>query len=58
MYTDIEKYIDHTNLRPEATEEDIKKLCDEAKEFKFKSVCVNPCRVSLAKRFLQSTYSS
>lgn len=52
MYSDIEKYIDHTNLKPDATESDIKKLCDEAKEFKFKAVCVNPCRVLLAKKNL------
>ena len=55
MHSDIAQYIDHTNLKPDATEEDIRKLCDEAKEFKFKSVCVNPCRVALAKECLENT---
>ena len=36
------KYIDHTNLRPDAIESDIIKLCDEALAFKFASVCINP----------------
>ena len=55
MKNNIAQYIDHTNLKPEATEADIKRLCNEAKEFKFKSVCVNPCRVSLAKECLENT---
>ena len=38
---DIAKYIDHTILKPEATAEDVKKLCTEAKEYNFASVCVN-----------------
>jgi deoxyribose-phosphate aldolase len=41
-------YIDHTLLKPEATEADIKKLCAEAKEYKFYSVCVNSSYVELA----------
>lgn len=36
------KYIDHTLLKPEATVEDIRKVCDEAKALKVASVCVNP----------------
>lgn len=36
------KYIDHTNLKANATEKDIKKLCQEAKDHGFYSVCVNP----------------
>lgn len=36
------KYIDHTLLKPEASVEDIKKVCDEAKKYHFASVCVNP----------------
>ena len=35
-------YIDHTLLKPEASVADIKKVCDEAKEHHFASVCVNP----------------
>ncbi len=38
----IAKKIDHTNINTDATEEDIKKLCDEAKEHGFHGVCVNP----------------
>ncbi len=40
--TDLAKYIDHTLLKPDATEEDIDKLCAEAIEYGFASVCVNP----------------
>lgn len=44
--------IDHTLLNPEATEKQIKKLCKEAKQYSFASVCVNPIRVKLAKKLL------
>ena len=40
--------IDHTNLRPEATPEQIVRLCEEAREFGFGAVMVNPCHVWLA----------
>ncbi len=39
---DVARYIDHTLLKPDATLEDIRKLCAEAKEFGFAAVCVNP----------------
>jgi len=39
---DVSKYIDHTLLKPEATREEIDKLCQEARSFGFASVCVNP----------------
>jgi deoxyribose-phosphate aldolase len=42
---DIAKYIDHTLLRPDATFDQITKLCNEAREFGFASVCINPCYV-------------
>jgi deoxyribose-phosphate aldolase len=45
---DIAKYIDHTILKPEATVEDIKKLCQEAVEYQFAAVCINPIYVKLA----------
>lgn len=51
----INKLIDHTLLKAFATEQDIKKLCDEAKEYDFKSVCVNPCNVMLAASLLRDT---
>ncbi|NRY64115.1 deoxyribose-phosphate aldolase [Clostridium beijerinckii] len=44
---DIAKYIDHTILKPEATVEDVKRLCREAKEYNFASVCVNGCYAKL-----------
>jgi len=44
--------IDHTNLKPEATEDDIRRLCAEAKQYQFAAVCVNPIYVSLATALL------
>ncbi|HCX69874.1 MAG TPA: deoxyribose-phosphate aldolase, partial [Firmicutes bacterium] len=44
--------IDHTLLKPEATPADIRKLCQEAREYQFCSVCVNPVFVPLAKQEL------
>ena len=49
------KYIDHTILKPYATYKDIVKICNEAYEFKFKSVCINPCWVPLAHELLKGT---
>lgn len=43
----INKYIDHTLLKPDATVAAIKKLCEEAREHDFMSVCVNSCHVRL-----------
>ena len=51
----INKYIDHTNLKPDATKADIERLCAEAKEYNFASVCVNPCYVSLVEQVLRDT---
>ncbi len=47
--------IDHTLLKPEASESDIKKLCNEAIEFGFASVCVNPAWVKQAAEFLKGS---
>ncbi len=52
---ELAKYIDHTNLKAQATREDIKKLCEEAKKFGFYAVCVNPYRVKDAKEFLKGS---
>lgn len=49
------KYIDHTLLKPEATEEQIKKLCAEAAKYDFASVCVNPGWVRTAAEALKGT---
>lgn len=48
----ISGYIDHTNVKPDATTLDIKKLCREAIEYAFHSVCVTPFRVKDAKEYL------
>lgn len=47
--------IDHTLLKPEASENDIKKLCQEAAQFGFASVCVNPAWVKKAAEFLHGS---
>src|SRR5215470_8687858 len=47
--------IDHTLLKPEASEADIRKLCSEAAEFGFASVCVNPSWVKKAAEFLKGS---
>lgn len=52
---DLSKMIDHTNLRPDATDDDIKRLCREAREHGFATVCVNPCWTGLAARLLHGS---
>ena len=47
--------IDHTLLKPEASENDIRKLCEEAANFGFASVCVNPTWVKKASEFLRGS---
>lgn len=51
------RMIDHTLLAPDATESQIKKICDEAKEHHFASVCVNPGWVSFCAKELKGTDS-
>lgn len=51
----LEKYIDHTLLKPESTQDQILKLCEEAKEYDFASVCVNPYWVSTCAKALDGT---
>lgn len=48
----IAKYIDHTLLKPDATKEQIKQICDEAQKHGFQSVCVNPSRVEFVSKQL------
>ena len=48
----LNKYIDHTNLKPAATAADIQSLCADARRWDFASVCVNPAYVPLAKECL------
>lgn len=52
---ELARYIDHTILKPDASESDIIKLCREALEYKFASVCVNASNVKLADSFLNGT---
>jgi len=47
--------IDHTVLAPATSREDIEKLCEEARRFRFASVCVNPCYVPLCAQMLRMT---
>ena len=49
---ELQKYIDHTNLKMDATTKDIEKLCKEAIQYGFHSVCIHPSYVSLAKELL------
>ncbi|WP_245976775.1 deoxyribose-phosphate aldolase [Oceanobacillus arenosus] len=51
----LAKYIDHTQLKPETTKEKIKQIVDEAKEYEFASVCVNPYWVPYCHEELQHT---
>ncbi len=50
--SDLAGMIDHTLLRPDATTTEIERLCQEAKEYGFASVCVNSCHVRLCARLL------
>jgi len=52
---DVAKYIDHTLLRPDATTDQVTKLCEEANEFGFASVCINPYYVRLSAKLLRSS---
>lgn len=53
----INRYIDHTLLKPNATLEAIQQLCSEAIEYNFFSVCVNSCHVAFAKEHLKNSTS-
>ncbi len=52
---EIAKYIDHTLLKADATKSQIETLCNEAKEYGFFSVCVNPTWVSFAANILEGS---
>jgi deoxyribose-phosphate aldolase len=51
----IAALIDHTILKPDATRADVERLCKEALQFKFASVCVNPAFARLVASFVQDT---
>ena len=52
---DLARMIDHTLLKPEATVEQVERLCAEAKKFHFASVCINPSYVPLCAKILKDT---
>ncbi|VBB05946.1 deoc/fbab/ lacd aldolase [Lucifera butyrica] len=52
---DLAQYIDHTLLKPEATVNDVMRLCREAAENRFAAVCINPGYVDLAAHLLAGT---
>ena len=51
----LSKYIDHTLLKADASLSAIEKLCEEAMEYDFKSVCVNTCNIEFCKKKLQGS---
>ena len=51
----LSKYIDHTLLKPEATQADVEKICKEAVEHDFASVMVNPCWIPFVKEQVKGT---
>ena len=53
--TDMAKLIDHTLLKPEATRDEVVKLCEEARKHRFASVCVNTTWVPVCKAMLAGT---
>jgi len=53
--SEIARLIDHTLLKPEASREDIQRLCEEAVDYSFASVCVNPWNVSQAAELVRGT---
>ena len=52
---ELNKYIEHTLLKQDATKAEVEKLLKEAIEYKFLGVCVNPCNVKFAKEYLKDT---
>ena len=52
---ELNKYIEHTLLKQDATTEEVTKLLKEAREYNFLGVCVNPCNVKFAKQYLKDT---
>ncbi|MDD3340807.1 MAG: deoxyribose-phosphate aldolase [Bacilli bacterium] len=51
----MNQYIDYTQLKMDATIKEIEKLCEEAKQYHFESVCVHPYYVPFAKKCLENT---
>lgn len=51
----VAQYIDHTILNADATKADIQRICEEAKEYNFKTVCIQPYWVKYAKEILEDS---
>lgn len=52
---EINKHIEHTLLKQDATKKELIQLFDEAKKYQFLGVCINPCNVLLASEYLQNS---
>jgi deoxyribose-phosphate aldolase len=52
---DLSSFIDHTLLKPDVVERDIRKLCEEARRYQFYGVCVNGCWVPSAREILKGS---
>lgn len=52
---ELNKYIEHTNLKPDCTQEDVIRLCEEAIQHQFYGVCVSPYFVQLAKKTIKKS---
>lgn len=52
---EFNRLIDHTILKADARREDVERICKEAKEYHFKSACINPCWVKYAHELLKGT---
>lgn len=52
---ELSKFIDHTVLKAETSEKAVEKVCKEALDYKFASVCINPCNVKLASKLLEGS---
>jgi deoxyribose-phosphate aldolase len=52
----VAAWIDHTLLKPEGTPEQIARLCEEARQYQFASVCINPVYIPLSARLLQGSH--
>ncbi|ATH08204.1 deoxyribose-phosphate aldolase [Halobacteriovorax marinus] len=52
---ELNRYIDHTLLKPDATKQQIETLCQEARDYNFATVCLNPCWISLAHELLRGS---
>jgi deoxyribose-phosphate aldolase len=55
MKMQLNKYIDHTILKPTTLLSDVEKLCDEAKQYHFAAVCVPPPFIKIAKKLLENS---